>query len=319
MLEDLFVKANTHIDYFFEHLDIQKAEKVLDICRTCKGMLFFTGVGKSGYVAQKIAATITSTGTRALFLSPTDALHGDIGIVNTDDVFLIFSKSGDTDELLNLIPCLRNKEAKIIGIISNPKSRLAKVCDLFIELPLQKELCPFDLVPTTSTTIQMIFGDVLTVGLMKHKKFSKDEYGINHPAGTIGKRVNVKVMDLMLTGSAIPVCHPENKLVDILVDLSNKKCGCVVVVDEQFALKGIFTDGDLRRALQKNGVQVLETPIWQIMTKTPRMISPHVLALEAMRQMEADQTHPITVLPVVDDHHKVVGLIKMHDIVQSGI
>ncbi|CCB85066.1 MULTISPECIES: KpsF/GutQ family sugar-phosphate isomerase [Parachlamydia] len=319
MLKDLFAHAKNYLDYFFSHLDMQKSEKVLEICQNCKGVLIFTGVGKSGYVAKKVAATMTSTGTRALFLSPTDALHGDIGIVTSDDVFLILSKSGETDELLNLMPCLRNKGATIIGIVSNAKSRLAKACDIFIELPLQKELCPFDLVPTTSTTIQMIFGDVLAVELMTHKNFSKDQYGLNHPAGTIGKRVNVKVKDLMLTGSAIPICYPENKLVDILVELSNKKCGCVLIVDNQFILKGIFTDGDLRRALQKNGVQVLETPIGQIMSQKPQLITPDVLAFEAMRQMESDQKHPITVLPVVDDNHKVVGLIKMHDLVQSGI
>jgi arabinose-5-phosphate isomerase len=319
MLQEILLNSKNYLDFFFEHLDLAQAEKILKVFQECRGTLFFTGVGKSGYIAKKVAVTFTSTGTRALFLSPTDALHGDIGIVDSGDVFVIYSKSGESEEALNLIPYLRNKGIIIVGIASNPKSRLSKACDFFIELPLKKELCPFDLVPTTSTTIQLIFGDILAVALMKAKNFTQDDYALNHPAGAIGKKIVLKVRDLMLKGTDIPLCFPEDKLKDILVELSNKKCGCVLVVDHQQVLKGIFTDGDLRRALQAMGTELFDTQISQIMSKEPRWIAPDVLAYEAVRAMEADQKRPITVLAVLDEMHRVLGLIKMHDIVQSGI
>jgi len=209
---------------------------------------------------------------------------------------------------------------KLVAIISNSDSRLAKACDVVMELPLEKELCPFDMVPTTSTEIQMIFGDALAVALMQKKAFGLDDFAENHPAGRIGKRITLRVKDLMLKDQAIPLCHPEDKLVDILVpELSNKQCGCVLVVDDEGVLEGIFTDGDLRRALEKEGGKVLDLPMGKIMAESPRFIRPSELALAAMEEMEGDQKHPITVLPVVDDQNKVVGIIKMHDIVQSGL
>lgn len=319
MLQKILSNYRNYLDYFFTQLDISEAEKILKIFQDCQGTLIFTGVGKSGYVAKKIAVTMTSTGTKALFLSPTDALHGDIGIVSKGDVFVIFSKSGESEEVLNLIPYLRNKGITLVAIVSNSRSRLCRACDAYILLPLKRELCPLDMVPTTSTTIQMIFGDVLAVALMELKNFNKNDYALNHPAGSIGKRIVMKVKDLMLTGNKVPLCSPEDKLIDVLVELSNKQCGCILVTDKDLILIGIFTDGDLRRSLQTKKDQVLETPMSQIMTKKPRWISPDILALEAMHQMESDQKHPITVLPVLDENHKVLGIIKMHDIVQSGI
>lgn len=319
MLKELFEKKREYLNHFFEALDHDAAEKFLAILQNCKGMIVLTGVGKSGLVAKKIAFTLTSTGTRSLFLSPTNALHGDIGILTENDVFVFISKSGESEELLNLIPSLRNKGAKLLAIVSNPNCRLIKACDLHINLPLTKELCPFNLAPTTSTSIQMIFGDVMAVALMRHQNFSIDQYALNHPAGTIGKRISVKVKDLMLSGSKVPLCRPQDKLVDILVELSNKRCGCILAVDEQMYLKGIFTDGDLRRALLKKGSDTLELTVQQLMTKTPRHIGSHKLAWEAMQLMEADQNNAITCLPVIDEQGKVEGLIKLHDIIQSGL
>lgn len=318
MLKELIDSKRQYINHFFELLDIQAAEKFLQILLSCKGMIFFTGIGKSGLVAKKIAVTMTSTGSRALYLSPTDALHGDLGILSEKDIFIILSKSGETEELLNLIPFLRNKGVRLLSVVSNANSRLAKACDFSITLPLEKELCPFDLAPTTSTTIQMIFGDVLAIALMRHQNFTIDQYALNHPAGRIGKRITLKVQDLMLKGSGIPLCRPQDKLVDTLVELSNKRCGCVLIVNEELHLQGIFTDGDLRRALLKEGPQVLELPMEQLMTRSAKYIGPNVLAWDAMQLMEADQKHPITCLPVLEDQ-KVLGLIKMHDIVQSGL
>lgn len=262
---------------------------------------------------------MTSTGSKAFYLSPTNALHGDIGIINEHDIFVMLSKSGETDELLNLVPYLRNKHVKIVAIVSSPASRLAKASDFTITLPMEKELCPFDLAPTTSTAIQMIFGDVLTVALMRMHNFSLDQYALNHPAGRIGKRVTVKVQDLMLKGSSVPLCKPDSKLVESLVELSNKRCGCLLIVNEEMTLQGIFTDGDLRRALQKHGAVALERPICELMSPKPRFIDSKKLAWEAMQQMEADQKNAITCMPVLDENRKVLGLIRLHDIIQSGI
>jgi arabinose-5-phosphate isomerase len=263
--------------------------------------------------------TMTSTGTKALYLSPTNALHGDIGMITDKDILVLVSKSGESEELLNFIPFLRNRGVYMIALVSNPSSRLAKSCDFVMNLPLERELCPFDLVPTTSTTVQMIFGDMLAVALMNLKNYSLDKYALNHPAGRIGKRTMVKVKDLMLVGTDIPFCSTKNNLRTTLVELSNKRCGCVLIVDENRHLLGIFTDGDLRRALQSRGANVLEIAMDQLMTKTARWIGPDDLAWVAMQKMESDQKNAITVLPVIDDEKKVVGLIKMHDIVQAGI
>lgn len=319
MLKELFSQKRQYIDYFFDKLDMPAAENLLKLLFECEGTMIFTGVGKSGLVAKKIAMTMTSTGSRAFYLSPTNAVHGDLGILSAKDVFVMLSKSGETEELLHLIPSLRNKNVKIVAIVSNGGSRLAKAADFTITLPMEKELCPFDLAPTTSTVIQMIFGDVLTIALMRLHNFSIDEYALNHPAGRIGKRITTKVQDIMLSGTSVPLCKPHDKLVDILVELSNKRCGCLLVVDEGMILKGIFTDGDLRRALQKQGAAVLDIPIQQLMTCSPRYIAPGKLAWEAMQLMESDPKNAITCMPVLGDNRKVLGLIKLHDIVQSGL
>lgn len=319
MIKELFEKKRQYINHFFDGINLEETEKFLQILINCQGTILLTGIGKSGLVAKKIAVTMTSTGTRALFMSPFNALHGDLGILSEKDIFVILSKSGETDELLSLIPFLRNKKVRLLSIVSNPKCRLAQACDFSIVLPLERELCPFDMAPTTSTVIQMIFGDILTIALMRHNGFSLDQYALNHPSGRIGKRVTMKVEDLMLTGNHIPLCRPQDKLVDILVELSNKRCGCVLVVNEELKLQGIFTDGDLRRALSHRGPHVLETPMEQLMTPTGRSIAPDKLAWEAMQMMESNQKHPITCLPVIEENRKVLGLIKMHDILQSGL
>lgn len=319
MLKELLFKEQSYLNYFFDNIDLAEAEKIVEILHACQGVMIFSGVGKSGLVAEKIAMTMTSTGTKALYISPTNALHGDIGIVSHPDVFIFLSKSGESEELLQLIPALRNKKIKIIGIVSNSNSRLAKSADHFINLPLEQELCPFDMVPTTSAVIQLIFGDLLAVALMRMKNFSLDEYILNHPAGRIGKRILMKVSDLMITGLQIPFCKPDDKLVDTLVELSNKRCGCVLVIDEFKTLQGIFTDGDLRRSLQKHGASSLNLKMNEVMNQAARWIEPHHLAWDAMRTMEGDQKNAITVLPVLENSKTVVGLIKLHDIVQSGL
>lgn len=319
MLQDLLNKQQKYLNYFFEQVDLLAAQHLIDLMLSCKGTLIFTGVGKSGFIAEKIAATLTSTGTKAIFLSPTNALHGDIGIVTSNDLFIIVSKSGESEELLQLIPYLRNRAIPIVSLLCNANSRLARASDTVVILPIQKELCPFDLLPTTSTAAQMIFGDLLAVALMQAKNFSLDEYANNHPAGRIGKRITLKVSDLMLKENAVPMCSVNDRVVDTLVELSDKKCGCVLIVDETKRLLGIFTDGDLRRALQTQGAKALDSLVSELMSISPKSISSTELAWKAVEEMEKDQKKPVSVLPVLDTQKKVIGIIKMHDIVQSGI
>jgi len=319
VLKELFTTEREYLNFFFDQIDFGATETILQLMYNCKGMMIFTGIGKSGLVAKKIALTMTSTGSRAFYISPIDALHGDLGIVSSDDLVIMLSKSGESDELLSLVPFIKLKGVELIAVVSNASSRLAKACEHVLVLPHEKELCPYDMAPTISTVTQMIMGDVLAIALMRLKKFSLESYALNHPSGRIGKRITVKVKDIMLTGNQVPTCQPHAKLVDTLVELSNKRCGCVLVVNKEHSLKGIFTDGDLRRALITHGPKVLDLPMEQLMTPSARWITPCKLAWDAMKLMEANPNSPITTLPVLEDNNKVTGLIKMHDIIQSGI
>jgi arabinose-5-phosphate isomerase len=318
LLNELFKEQWDLVDDFFDRFEVESAEELLELFLSCKGAIVCTGIGKSGFIANKLAMTLLSTGTKAHFISATDAMHGDIGIVGPDDIFLSFSKSGESDELLGLIPFVRNKGARVVAISSNKDSRLAKAADLHVFLPLKKELCPFNLSPTTSPSIQLLFADVMTTALMMAKNYSLDQYAKNHPAGRIGKRITMKVRDIMISGEGVPFCKPDDLLVDQFVEFTNKRCGCLIVIDDKHQLQGIFTDGDLRRSLQEKGSDFINKPISEVMIKGPKHTDANILAWEAMKLMEANQKQPITVLPVVEDG-KVVGIIKLHDLIQAGI
>lgn len=318
MLKDLFEEQHKYLDYFYERLDPESAQKFFQACLDCQGLIVLTGVGKSGLIAEKIAMTLISTGTRALYLPPTNFLHGDLGILTEQDILILISKSGETEELLNLVPFVKKRGAKLLAIVSNPASRLAKESTLNVCLPVEKELCPFDLAPTTSTAVQLIFGDVLAVALMKAKEFSIDAYALNHPSGTIGKKVTLTVQDLMWQGDKIPLCRPEDRLLDKLVELSNKKCGCLLIADKEQKLLGIFTDGDLRRSLQRQGASILEQKLEELMSPCAIWVSKDLLAWEAMKRMQKDPKRFVMISPVLEQE-KVVGIIRMHDIVQAGL
>ncbi|MDP1608725.1 MAG: KpsF/GutQ family sugar-phosphate isomerase [Chlamydiales bacterium] len=315
MLASLFGSQRQYINAFFDELDLEETDKILQSLLACKGALVFTGVGKSGHIAQKIAATLVSTGTKAYFLSPAGALHGDIGCLSCQDVLIALSKSGSSKELLDLLPYVRKKGTKTIAVVSRAHSELAGLCDESIILPVVQELCPYNLVPTTSAAVQLIFGDCLAIALMKAKEFGLDELALNHPAGLLGRKITLKVADVMLTGERIPLCFTDDLLIDMLHELSSKRCGCLIVVDRKREIQGIFTDGDLRRALEQKKQQVLELQIGQLMTPRPKTIAPNVFIGEAMKRMEADVNCLITVLPVVEGS-QVVGLLRMHDILQ---
>ncbi len=319
VLEELFRKQKEFLDGFYANFNLNQIEPLISKIIAHEGVVFFSGVGKSGLVAQKIALTMVSTGTRSLFMSPVDAVHGDMGMICSNDVFIMLSKSGESTEMNGLIPAIRNKGGYIVGVVCDMNSQLAKQADITILLPFKSELCPFDMVPSMSTTFQLLFGDLLALSLMKIKKFTLSEYALNHPSGRIGKRITLRVKDLMLTGNKLPICKPMDRLHEILVELSNKRCGCILIVDSEMRLIGIFTDGDLRRALQKHGENSLNLRMDEIMTPTARYTNPDILAWDAMKLMEEDYKRRITNMPVLDVNSKVVGLIQLHDIVQMGL
>lgn len=318
MLTELLTDQRRYIDHYFDHLDLIQVDKVVQECLRVKGLIVFTGVGKSGIIAEKIAMTLISTGTKALYLPPTNFLHGDIGILSSDDLFVCMSRSGETEELLNLIPFAKNKGVRLLAVVCNPQSRLAKSCDLAITLPFEKELCPFDLAPTTSTAIQLLFGDLLTIALMRSKGFDLSSYALNHPSGSIGKKMTLTVDALMYKDEQIPLAQPGDILLDALVELTNKKCGVLLVADDQKNLIGIFTDGDLRRGLQHQGANFLHKPLCEVMTGPALRIESDKLAWEALKLMQKDPKKFVMVLPVVKEG-KVAGILRMHDIIQAGI
>jgi arabinose-5-phosphate isomerase len=316
-MRELFDTFRCSLNGFFDAVDLEEMEKAFEAIRSCRGDLILSGVGKSGFVAQKIAATLVSTGTRAHFLSPAGALHGDIGIVSSEDLFLAFSKSGESKELLDLLPFIKQKGARAIAVVSSRSSRLEASSDLAIHLPIEKEICPHDLAPTVSTAAQLIFGDCLAIKLMQEKKFTVADFAANHPSGFLGKKITLKVSDLMLKGTALPICKKSDRLIDILHELTGKRCGCILIAQEK-VLEGIFTDGDLRRAIQAKGEGALQIQMGNLMTKSPLVTEPGQFAIDALKRMEENPDRLITVLPVLEKR-SVVGLLRLHDIIQSGL
>lgn len=318
MLSELLQQQRSSLDHFFQRLDTAAVERVVQACTQTPGLIVFSGVGKSGIIAEKIVATLMSTGTRAVHLPPTNFLHGDLGILSDRDTLILISRSGETEELLNLIPFVKKRGTRLIAIVSNAASRLARQCDLFVELPFDKELCPFDLVPTTSTAVQLLFGDVLAVALMRSKGFSLDDFALNHPSGALGKKMLTTVDELMHQGDRIPLVQPHHRLIEVLVELTNKKCGALLVADEQQRLIGVFTDGDLRRALQLKGSLVLEQKMQELMTPAALSVETGSLAWDALKLMQKDPKKFVMVLPVLN-RGQVVGILHMHSLVQAGI
>jgi arabinose-5-phosphate isomerase len=318
VLRKIFTDQQSYLTYYFEQIDHAQVEAVVNLCAQTKGLLVFTGVGKSGIIAEKIAMTLVSTGTKALYLPALNFLHGDIGIISPDDCVVMLSKSGETEELVNLVPYIQKRGAKIIAWVTNLQSRLGQQADLSIALPVEKELCPYDLAPTISTEVQLLFGDALAVALMKSKKFTLDSYGENHPSGMIGKKATVAVQDLMVPLDELPLCHPSKTLSEILPEFSERRMGCVLCADESGVFQGIFTDGDLRRALQALGPTVLEQKLEDLMTRTALTTHAKEMAWEALKMMQKDPSRRIMMLPVLENR-QVIGLIRMHDIIHAGI
>ncbi len=300
-------------------LDRQQVEKVIRLLTECRGKIVILGVGKSGIIAQKIAATMTSTGTAALQLHPSDALHGGLGILNPDDVVMVLSNSGETDELIAMLPYLKNRRVPIVALVGNLNSTLAQTADAVLDASVDQEACPLNLAPTTSTTVALAIGDALAMTLMKVKGLTLDDFAFNHPAGRLGKRLTLKVADLMHGGARNPTISEGSIWIEVVRAISDGGLGAVNVVDGDGRLAGVITDGDLRRAIQRLEHAALERLTGDaIMTREPVVATPDILAYDALRLME-DRPSQISVLPVVDQERICVGLIRLHDIVRSGL
>ena len=294
-------------------LDHRFEDMIEMICRA-KGRLIVSGIGKSGIVGRKIVATLNSTGTRSIFLHPVEAMHGDLGMVSADDVFLAISNSGETDELNLLVPSIRSIGCRVVAFTGNPGSTLAQHSDIVIDTGVSKEACPLGLAPTASTTAQLAMGDAMAVVLINRKHFKSSDFKRYHPSGALGQRLSASVAELMLTEAIMPTVASGSSVMAAVREIDRMEIGVVMVVDDDARLLGILTDGDIRRLLAR-GAGTMDSPIDTVMTRAPRTISPAAPAYDALNIMEQ---HQITVLPVTDDDGRVVGVLHLHDILGKG-
>lgn len=289
-----------------------------DACRLllqCKGRIIVTGMGKSGHIASKIAATLSSTGSPSFFIHPGEASHGDLGMITRDDVILAISNSGNTPELLVLLPLLKRLEVPLIALTGNPHSTLANIATVHIDVSVQQEACPLGLAPTTSTTVSLVMGDALAIALLQARGFSAEDFARSHPGGMLGKRLLVRIEDLYHQGDELPIVQESATIYEALVEMTTKKLGMVCVVNAQQQLCGIYTDGDIRRTLL-NDCAIQSTLIHTVMTKQCRTIPHGTLAAEALTVM---QKSAITSLVVTDEHNRPTAVVHLHDLLRAGI
>jgi len=292
-------------------LDLEEFYRAVCLINECSGKVILTGIGKSGIIAQKIAATFASTGTPALFLHASDALHGDVGVVSSNDLLLMLSKSGATHELVLLARKCRELGVPTLGMFSSHNTPVAQYCDCLLVLPAVQEACPLDLAPTTSTTLQLVVGDALALAVMKCSGFDAEAFHSRHPAGTLGRLSPIKAADVMHSGPDLPICRNDAHLRDVVLELTRTHLGAVGLCSEDSVLVGLVTDGDIRRAFK--GDLSLETPVTAIMTTNPRTASPQTRGTELLRIMQGSP-HEVSAIPIVDDHGVYLGLVRLHDL-----
>ena len=291
-------------------------EKAVAIVHEIKGRVVVTGMGKSGLVGKKIAATLASTGTPAFFLHPAEASHGDLGMVTERDAIIAISNSGETEELVGLIPFLKRFRVKLISMTGNVNSTIAKASDVSLDIAVKEEACPMGIVPTASTTAAMAMGDALAVCLLIRRGLNEEDFARFHPGGSIGKKFFIKVADLMHSGNRLPLIFRDTPMSRAVIEMSSKRLGHAVVVDQERNIAGVLTDGDVRRGLERWGGKLFDLPAEQVMTKNPKSISQDELAAKALSIMES---FSITALIVPDEDGKPLGMIHLHDILRQGI
>jgi arabinose-5-phosphate isomerase len=289
--------------------------KAINIISESKGRVVLTGMGKSGLIARKIVATLNSTGTAAIYLHPTDALHGDLGMVRKEDVVVLISKSGNTEEIANLLPMLKRLGVKMIAMCGSENSRLAQECDIFLDICVKEEACPHDLAPTASTTATLAMGDALSVALLQKRNFTIEDFAFLHPGGSLGKRLSLQISEIMIKGERIPIVRENASLKDVIIEITSKRLGTTCVLNDRGILTGIVTDGDLRRLLEKT-LDIKDLIAKDIMTKKPKVLKESYLASFALQQME---NFKITSLIIIDDENKPIGIVHLHDLINLGL
>lgn len=302
-----------------KQLDPEEVEKAIKLLLTCKGKVITIGIGKSGLIAQKLAATLTSTGTPAIHMHPSDAMHGDLGIASSSDIAIAISNGGESQEIINLLPFLKARNIRIIGIVGNLRSTLAQKSDVVLNSVVDKEADEYNIVPSTSTTVALALGDGLALTVMKEKGIKPQDFALNHPSGRLGKRLTLSVEDLMHSRNNNPVVKKDCLWYEVIQSISNGNLGAVSVIDDNEKLLGIITDGDLRRILGKKSIDEIEKMTsTMMMTKNPITVTPETLAYDAMNIME-NRPSQISVLPVVSNDNTCIGMIRIHDIIRSGL
>lgn len=303
------------IEHLINTLDEKFAFAVKYLCNANK--IIVSGVGKSGLIGQKIAATLSSYGLSSIFLHPVDALHGDIGVAQKGDVAILLSKSGTTSELMRMLPFLKSRIDKIISIVGNSESPLADESDIVLNGFVEHEACTFNLAPTNSSTAALVVGDALALAAMKYKNVTLEDFSKLHPLGQIGRNITLQVRDIMHKGDKLPLININSSFKEALIIMSDKKLGCVCVSDDKNILKGILTDGDVRRVLQTRD-EIKDTQISDVMTANPVTVFDNLYLGEALSVMENRESQ-INVLPVIDNRRKIIGVIRIHDIIRSGL
>ena len=291
-------------------------EKAIEIIYNAKGRVVVTGMGKSGLVGKKIAATLASTGTPAFFLHPAEASHGDLGMVTSRDVIIIISNSGETDEIIDLIPFLKRFNVSVVSMTGNPASTLARTADVNLDISVKEEACPLGITPTASTTATLAMGDAVAVALLVKRGFRQEDFASFHPAGSLGKKLFVRVKDLMHKGEALPMIWLSTPVMEALIEISSKRLGIAIVAGVDRKILGVVTDGDVRRGVQKWGKDFFDMKAEEVMSRNPRSIAEDELAAKALSVME---TYSITSLVVAGPEGKAIGIIHLHDILKEGI
>ncbi len=289
------------------------------LCHACRGRVVVIGMGKSGLIGKKISATMASTGTPAFFLHPAEGVHGDLGMISKDDVVVTISNSGETEEILRILPSIKRLGLKLITLTGNTKSTLAKMSDVVLDVGVRKEACPLGLAPTASTTATLAMGDALAVALLQEKGFRKEDFASFHPGGTLGRTILLKVEDVMHVGEAVPKVLEQTPMREVVLEMTAKKFGMTTVLSENGVLLGIVTDGDLRRLIRRvdhGHEDLFSLPVKEVMNHNPKIISREVLATQAVHLMES---HSITSLVVVRKGGYVDGIIHLHDLLKSGV
>jgi len=289
--------------------------RACEIIMACSGRVVVTGMGKSGHIASKIAATLASTGTPAFFVHPGEASHGDLGMITGKDVVLALSNSGTTPEILTIVPLIKRMGAKLVSMTGNPESTLARVADVNLDAGVDVEACPLDLAPTSSTTVALVMGDALAIALLEARGFSAEDFAFSHPGGALGRRLLLKVADIMHQGREIPRVGPDTIIREALLEMTAKGFGMTTIIDAEGRLLGIFTDGDLRRALDHD-IDFHRTRIGDFMTGRCKTVTADMLAAQALKIME---DRKITTLVIVDEHRRPTGVIHLHDLLRAGI